>query len=108
MSNEYDADKRARLREIEVKVMKFQDELESGQRERNPQLSISHQVNQYRTKLLDRVNQKVKVSTSLINLYHADVFIFKTFINLFQEQEKDVKKSKSSSRSSDKRKDKRQ
>jgi len=81
MSNEYDADKRARLREIEVKVMKFQDELESGQRERNPQLSISHQVNQYRTKLLDRVNQK--------------------------EQEKDVKKSKSSSRSSDKRKDKR-
>lgn len=53
-----DATKRARLREIEVKVMKFQDELENGQREKNPQMSISSQVDQYRTKLMERDAEK--------------------------------------------------
>uniref|UniRef100_H2XVP1 U2 snRNP-associated SURP motif-containing protein n=1 Tax=Ciona intestinalis TaxID=7719 RepID=H2XVP1_CIOIN len=50
----YDESKRAKLREIEVKVMKFQDELESGQRERKSGVSISKQVSQYREKLLDK------------------------------------------------------
>lgn len=54
LSSEYDANKRARLREIELKVMKFQDEIESGQRERNPEMTIADQVDQYRTKLLER------------------------------------------------------
>uniref|UniRef100_H2ZCT9 U2 snRNP-associated SURP motif-containing protein n=1 Tax=Ciona savignyi TaxID=51511 RepID=H2ZCT9_CIOSA len=51
---EYDESKRAKLREIEVKVMKFQDELESGQRERKSGISISKQVAQYREKLVER------------------------------------------------------
>ncbi|XP_078484843.1 U2 snRNP-associated SURP motif-containing protein-like [Ciona intestinalis] len=54
----YDESKRAKLREIEVKVMKFQDELESGQRERKSGVSISKQVSQYREKLLDKVSER--------------------------------------------------
>uniref|UniRef100_H2ZCT8 U2 snRNP-associated SURP motif-containing protein n=1 Tax=Ciona savignyi TaxID=51511 RepID=H2ZCT8_CIOSA len=53
-NSQYDESKRAKLREIEVKVMKFQDELESGQRERKSGISISKQVAQYREKLVER------------------------------------------------------
>lgn len=35
--------------------MKFQDDLESGRRERNLDWSISEQVAKYRAKLVDRV-----------------------------------------------------
>ena len=37
--------------------MKFQDELESGRRERNDLVSIPEQVEQYRQKLLERVSE---------------------------------------------------
>ncbi|CAK8681102.1 unnamed protein product [Clavelina lepadiformis] len=50
--------KRTRLREIELKVMRFQDELESGQREYKSGSSISNQVEQYRQKLLEREREK--------------------------------------------------
>ena len=46
--------KRAKLREIEVKVLKFQDELESGKRSRKSSLSVSQMVEEYRRKLLRR------------------------------------------------------
>jgi len=52
--------RRIRLREIEVKVMKFQDELELGERERKPGVSISRQVQLYREKLMERETEKEK------------------------------------------------
>ncbi|XP_041656879.1 U2 snRNP-associated SURP motif-containing protein isoform X2 [Cheilinus undulatus] len=50
--------KRKRLRELEVKVMKIQDELESGKRPRKSGMSIQQQVEHYRNKLLQREFEK--------------------------------------------------
>lgn len=46
--------KRKRLREIEVKVMRVQDELESGQRSSRSGMSLQQQVGHYRRKLLHK------------------------------------------------------
>ncbi|TSP36066.1 U2 snRNP-associated SURP motif-containing protein [Bagarius yarrelli] len=46
--------KRSRLRELEVKVMKFQDELESGKRPKKSNISLQQQVQHYRNKLLQK------------------------------------------------------
>uniref|UniRef100_A0A3B4A0Y8 Uncharacterized protein n=1 Tax=Periophthalmus magnuspinnatus TaxID=409849 RepID=A0A3B4A0Y8_9GOBI len=46
--------KRKRLRELEVKVLKMQDELESGKRQRKSGMSMHQQVEYYRNKLLQR------------------------------------------------------
>ncbi|KAG7484740.1 hypothetical protein MATL_G00053340 [Megalops atlanticus] len=51
---ELSEDKRTKLRELEVKVMKFQDELESGKRPRKPGMSVQQQVEHYRNKLLQK------------------------------------------------------
>ncbi|XP_077971948.1 U2 snRNP-associated SURP motif-containing protein-like isoform X2 [Styela clava] len=53
-------EKRAKLREIEVKVMKFQDDLESGRRAKNPTMDIAEQVEQYRIKLMEREKEKAR------------------------------------------------
>ncbi|XP_028276843.1 U2 snRNP-associated SURP motif-containing protein isoform X2 [Parambassis ranga] len=50
--------KRKRLRELEVKVMKIQDELESGKRQRKSGMSIQEEVEHYRNKLLQKEFQK--------------------------------------------------
>uniref|UniRef100_UPI0037E893E6 U2 snRNP-associated SURP motif-containing protein isoform X1 n=1 Tax=Semicossyphus pulcher TaxID=241346 RepID=UPI0037E893E6 len=50
--------KRKRLRELEVKVMKIQDELESGKRPKKSGMSIQQQVEHYRNKLLQREFEK--------------------------------------------------
>uniref|UniRef100_A0A3Q0RYC9 Zgc:163098 n=1 Tax=Amphilophus citrinellus TaxID=61819 RepID=A0A3Q0RYC9_AMPCI len=50
--------KRKRLRELEVKVMKIQDELESGKRQKKSGMSIQQQVEHYRNKLLQKEFQK--------------------------------------------------
>uniref|UniRef100_A0A4W6D3A5 U2 snRNP-associated SURP motif-containing protein n=1 Tax=Lates calcarifer TaxID=8187 RepID=A0A4W6D3A5_LATCA len=52
--SEMNEEKRTKLREIEVKVMKFQDELESGKRPKKPGQSIQEQVEHYRDKLLQK------------------------------------------------------
>uniref|UniRef100_A0A3Q3AIY8 U2 snRNP-associated SURP motif-containing protein n=1 Tax=Kryptolebias marmoratus TaxID=37003 RepID=A0A3Q3AIY8_KRYMA len=52
--SEMNEEKRSKLREIEVKVMKFQDELESGKRPKKPGQSIQEQVEHYRDKLLQK------------------------------------------------------
>uniref|UniRef100_A0A672RIJ6 U2 snRNP-associated SURP motif-containing protein n=1 Tax=Sinocyclocheilus grahami TaxID=75366 RepID=A0A672RIJ6_SINGR len=54
--SEMSEEKRAKLREIELKVMKFQDELESGKRPKKSVPSIQEQVELYRDKLLQRVS----------------------------------------------------
>uniref|UniRef100_A0A8C2Z903 U2 snRNP-associated SURP motif-containing protein n=1 Tax=Cyclopterus lumpus TaxID=8103 RepID=A0A8C2Z903_CYCLU len=52
--SEMNEEKRTKLREIEVKVMKFQDELESGKRPKKPGQSLQEQVEHYRDKLLQK------------------------------------------------------
>uniref|UniRef100_A0A3Q3KT07 U2 snRNP-associated SURP motif-containing protein n=1 Tax=Mastacembelus armatus TaxID=205130 RepID=A0A3Q3KT07_9TELE len=52
--SEMNEEKRTKLREIEVKVMKFQDELESGKRPKKLGQSIQEQVEHYRDKLLQK------------------------------------------------------
>ncbi|XP_039616431.1 U2 snRNP-associated SURP motif-containing protein isoform X3 [Polypterus senegalus] len=56
--SEMSEEKRAKLREIELKVMKFQDELESGKRPKKPGQSIQEQIEHYRDKLLQREKEK--------------------------------------------------
>ncbi|XP_078614635.1 U2 snRNP-associated SURP motif-containing protein-like isoform X10 [Branchiostoma floridae x Branchiostoma japonicum] len=55
---EMSEEKRARLREIEMKVMKYMDELESGKRSRKSGMSMSQQVQHYRGKLLERERER--------------------------------------------------
>ncbi|XP_041807715.1 U2 snRNP-associated SURP motif-containing protein isoform X1 [Chelmon rostratus] len=50
--------KRKKLRELEVKVMRLQDELESGKRPRKSGMSIQQQVEHYRNKLLQKEFEK--------------------------------------------------
>ena len=45
-------DRRARLRDIELKVMQYQDELESGKQPTKPGWTISEQVEQFRKKIM--------------------------------------------------------
>lgn len=52
--------KRAKLREIELKVMRYQDELEAGRRSRKSEMSIADQVDHYRRKQLRKEEEKEK------------------------------------------------
>lgn len=47
-------ERRAKLREIELKVIKYQDDVESGRRSRKSHMSVSEQVAHYRRKLLSK------------------------------------------------------
>jgi len=49
-------DRRARLREIELKAVQYQDELECGQRTLKSGWTIQQQVEHYRRKLLRKVS----------------------------------------------------
>uniref|UniRef100_A0A8C1Z244 U2 snRNP-associated SURP domain containing n=1 Tax=Cyprinus carpio TaxID=7962 RepID=A0A8C1Z244_CYPCA len=66
--SEMSEEKRAKLREIELKVMKFQDELESGKRPKKSGPSIQEQVELYRDKLLQRVSMKFCLLVCVIYL----------------------------------------
>ncbi|CAB1340873.1 unnamed protein product [Coregonus sp. 'balchen'] len=59
--SEMNEDRRTKLREIEVKVMKFQDELESGKRPKKPGQTLQEHVEHYRDKLLQKEKEKEKV-----------------------------------------------
>lgn len=50
--------KRAKLREIELKVMKFQDDVESGRRSRKKDMTMLEQVERYRHKLMQKEKDK--------------------------------------------------
>lgn len=55
-SRDFNEERRNRLREIEVKAMQYQDELESGRRSIKGGMSIQAQVEHYRKKLIRKVN----------------------------------------------------
>lgn len=69
----YDELKRKKLREIELKTMQYQDELESGQRESKSSWTIAEQVESYRNKLMK------KVYTSRIRIHAFIVILFLLF-----------------------------
>lgn len=52
---DYNEERRSRLREIEVKIMQYQDELESGRRALKSGMTIQGQVEHYRKKLIRKV-----------------------------------------------------
>jgi U2-associated protein SR140 len=57
-SSESDSeDKRKRLREIEIKIVEYQDELESGKIQQKSGFSVSEQVEHYRRKLLRKAEK---------------------------------------------------
>ncbi|XP_031427922.1 U2 snRNP-associated SURP motif-containing protein isoform X2 [Clupea harengus] len=57
-SFELSESKRSKLRELEVKVMKFQDELELGKKVRKSGMSVQEQIQHYRNKLLQKEFEK--------------------------------------------------
>ena len=59
-SMEYDANARARLREVEVKVMKLQDDIESGKKKLRDGETMQQALKEYREKLLEKVSLFVK------------------------------------------------
>lgn len=53
-------EKRMKLREIEVKAVQYQDELESGQRTLKSGWTVTQQVEHYRRKLLRKCEKEAK------------------------------------------------
>lgn len=53
-TRDYDEEKRLRLREVELKTVQYQDELESGQRNLKSGWSVQQQCEHYRRKLMKR------------------------------------------------------
>ncbi|XP_039311710.1 U2 snRNP-associated SURP motif-containing protein isoform X3 [Solenopsis invicta] len=59
-SRDYNEERRSRLREIEVKIMQYQDELESGRRTLKSGMTIQAQVEHYRKKLIRKSEREMK------------------------------------------------
>ncbi|XP_051156379.1 U2 snRNP-associated SURP motif-containing protein isoform X1 [Leptopilina boulardi] len=59
-SRDFNEERRNRLREIEVKAMQYQDELESGRRSIKGGMSIQAQVEHYRKKLIRKSEREMK------------------------------------------------
>jgi len=57
-SMEYDAGARARLREVEVKVMRLQDDIEAGKKKLREGETMQQALKEYREKLLERDAEK--------------------------------------------------
>ncbi|NP_001153375.1 U2-associated SR140 protein isoform X1 [Nasonia vitripennis] len=63
-SRDYNEERRNRLREIEVKAMQYQDELESGRRTLKQGMTIQSQVEHYRKKLIKKSEKELKENKS--------------------------------------------
>ncbi|KAL7735664.1 hypothetical protein ACLKA6_002545 [Drosophila palustris] len=68
-SQKYSDAMRQKLREIEVKVMQYQDELESGKRRLEPGWTLPEQVEYYRKRLLKRNSPTDSVDSPLSYIY---------------------------------------
>lgn len=55
-TRDYDEERRTRLREIELKILQYQDELESGKRSLKTGWTISQQLEHFRRKLMKKVS----------------------------------------------------
>lgn len=56
-NRDFDEEKRIRLREVELKTVQYQDELESGQRSLKSGWSVQQQIEHYRRKLMKRTRR---------------------------------------------------
>ncbi|XP_014215051.2 U2 snRNP-associated SURP motif-containing protein [Copidosoma floridanum] len=63
-SRDYNEERRNKLREIEVKAMQYQDELESGRRSLKQGMTIQSQVEHYRKKLIKKSEREIKENKS--------------------------------------------
>lgn len=62
--SETSEERRAKLREIELKVVRYQDEVEAGRRSRRPDMTLAQQVELYRQKLLHKESDDAKTPSS--------------------------------------------
>jgi len=53
-------ERRAKLREVEMKVVKYQDDLEAGRRSRKSHMTVSDQIAHYRKKLLNKMEENLR------------------------------------------------
>lgn len=61
-NRDFDEEKRNRLREIELKTIQYQDELESGQRSLKSGWTVQQQIEHYRRKLMKRTHRELQDS----------------------------------------------
>lgn len=57
---DFDEEKRTRLREIELKIVQYQDEIESGSRSLKPGWSMHQQIEHYRRKLMKKSDKELQ------------------------------------------------
>lgn len=63
-SRDLDEERRTRLREIELKTMQYQDELESGLRSLKTGWTIQQQIEHYRRKLMKKTDKEFRPQDS--------------------------------------------
>ncbi|XP_037946449.1 U2 snRNP-associated SURP motif-containing protein [Teleopsis dalmanni] len=66
-------DKRQKLREIELKTIQYQDDLESGERDLKPGWTVMEQVQHYRKKLLKKDTRVEMIDSPLSCLYTKEL-----------------------------------
>lgn len=59
-NRDFDEEKRNRLREVELKTVQYQDELESGQRNLKSGWTIQQQIEHYRRKLMKKTYKEIQ------------------------------------------------
>lgn len=64
---------------FQLKVMRYQDELEAGRRSRKPEMSIVEQVDHYRRKQLRKVSPYPSISSRLM---HCGLFADVPWFNM--------------------------
>lgn len=64
-NRDFDEEKRVKLREVELKAIQYQDELESGQRSLKSGWSMQQQVEHYRRKLMKKTYKEMQDSPIL-------------------------------------------
>lgn len=69
--NDIDEEKRTRLREIEVRIVQYQDELESGQRSLKSGWTMNQQIEHYRRKLMKKSDKDILMSISNVQEYES-------------------------------------
>lgn len=74
-------ERRAKLREVEIRVLQYQDELEQGIRSVKQGYSIHRQVAHYRHKMMRKVNA---TSFWLLNIWKTELYIWAKVIILFE------------------------
>lgn len=79
---DYNEERRNRLREIEVKIMQYQDELESGRRTLKSGMTIQAQVEHYRKKLIRKVSFLhilISIHNNIAHIHKITTYTYTTY-----------------------------